>query len=160
MGLRLIAAGAILAALAGFGLWLDGLRDEAAEARELRQELLTLREAYAQQLEAIKADSAARDEAQRGYLDEIAKLRTAAARVPVVRVCQPRADDPVMPAGQAITASAGKATAPAGVLPAGAASDSAGGRDIGPGLARLVDEADEVSAQLRAVLAYLGTDDG
>lgn len=157
---RLYAAGGALAVLVAMGLWVGHLRHQAAYVPELRQQLHDQAAQHAATLDAIQRDQAARDAAERGYLDELSNLRRAAAGVPAVRVCQPATAEH-LPATAPTAADAGRAAAAAGLVPAGAAANSPGGRDIGPSIERLVDTADALSARCRAALLYVqGSPDG
>jgi hypothetical protein len=121
-------------------------RAEAATAK-IAQEFTDYKTAQTQ----LDGERAA---ASRGYRDEIASLRRAVdtRHVPVVRLCPQR--PVVLPAAPDPAGRPDNAPAPAGLVSDGVGADSQGSTNIGPALARTLDRADELSAQLRAVLAF------
>jgi hypothetical protein len=104
-------------------------------------------------LEQYEKDIRQVQEASRGYQEELAMVRSAAARerVPVVRLCRSAAAAPKLPAPVA----GPDATAPApGGVPPEARLPSEPGQDIGPELYADADRADELSAQVRGLQEY------
>lgn len=100
--------------------------------------------------------SARRDAASQGFQNEVQSLQAAIAAlpVPVVRLCASPAHVP--PAAPAPAAGPDPSPTAAGVVPVGTGSDLEAGPDIGPEIARLMDRADMLSAQTRAILALEG----
>ena len=95
------------------------------------------------ELQSLKAAQEASQKASQGLQDELTKLRAARKPSPVVRMCKPADKLPKAGAGR------DGATPGAGEFP------QAAGRDIGPDLYGLADEADELAARLRACQALL-----
>lgn len=161
MQLRLLAAGSALlvAFLVGWtvngwrvGLQLEAERGAHAQTREMYQERLA--QGLANAMEERERQAAAAREVIRERNDEIERLRAAAGRVPdVIRVPVP-ADCPSLPApsGGLPGDTGDDSGAPGGELHAGVGGDS-GGVDLDLRRATaLIQRADEVAADLRAVL--------
>lgn len=141
----LIAGLVVVVGLFYAGWRANGWRVEAGQ----RDDAIAERDAAVRAAEAFRQRTA--DEINRvnaiskGYRDEIDSLRN--RPVPVVRVCNPpvpatKGESPTGPG-------AGEAAPGTGALPPQA------GPDIGPGLAELADEADQMLARLRALQEYV-----
>lgn len=132
--LAAIVVGLVLAAVYVVLEW----RDAAKQLPEVQMRL-------AATLAAQETARRLRADVVKGYTDELTTLRAAAARPPrVVRVC----NDPVPVPGAAAGGTDG-AAAGAGVV------REEPGRDIGPALEAKLREADHLSAQLRALQAWV-----
>ncbi len=140
-----------------FSIYFQSLRDKAEKYGIARDALKSERANFAAYKTGIEAEQQARKFAAESYHAELAALRAEihSRPVPVVRLCPPAAGNTAVPASQNATGRAGAGTAPAGLVPSGTESDSAGSRDIGPELYRLADTADELSARTRATYRYL-----
>jgi hypothetical protein len=95
------------------------------------------------ELQSLKSAQEASQKASQGLQDELTKLRNSRKPAPAVRLCRGTQQVPQAGAGR------DGATPGAGELP------QAAGRDIGPDLYGLADEADELAARLRACQALL-----
>lgn len=129
---------AAILALVVFAGFVQHWRDKARRLDLVQQEFTDYK--------ALQARSNA---ASQGFQDELQKLRADVLRrpTPVVRLC------PQSPAPVATIASGPAEAAPAAGLVQGSAGlPATQGADIGPGIAALLDRADEISAQLRAIL--------
>jgi hypothetical protein len=95
-----------------------------------------------------------RDAASEGYQDELQKLRAAIDRrpVPAIRLC-PQSAGANMPAAANAAAGPEESAAAARVVSGSDGLPATQGADIGPGIGELLNRADELSAQLRAILA-------
>lgn len=155
-----IAEWAVVAVFAGLLGWLGvSIYHAYAQAKLYEGEHTARLKAEAEHAEYVrldKLDNSKRDSASQGYQDEIAALRArnTGGVIGPVRLCvTPRQHLPATeaPAGGPQTGAPG-----AGVLSAGTATHSEQGPDIGPDLARLIERAETISAQLRYVLQYEG----
>ncbi len=141
---------AVAAVVIGLVLWLGIV------VNGWRKDSLALEDAQAERDQAI-ADLLLRteqfrdvQEASNVYQRELADLRIAAVRerIPVVRLCR------AVPKAAAVApAERGPDEASPGAGPLPQAGEA--NRDIGPELFDLLDEADEVAAQLRALQNYI-----
>jgi IS5 family transposase len=155
---RFAAYGALLATLIVAGFSLRHVITKAGKYDAEVTRRVQLEKDHAEYVRADNAADAARDKASQGYQHELATLRAAAARpVPAVRLCaQPATVAADYAPAQAIAAGPFATSAPADVFPAGTGTDTTVSRDIGPDLFRLMERADAVSAQLRAILQLEG----
>lgn len=164
---RLQIAGFVLLAvvLTSGEMYLSHLLGKARKYDATKIELQKERDAHARTIETNRRQIAERDAASRGYQSELSLLRerVRAAPTPVVRLCPQPApgpashDAPAAAAGLVPTPAApGVVSGTTGTNPA----DPVPGPDIGPDLAALMDRADQLSAQLRAILALETTADG
>lgn len=144
--LQIGAAIAVLVVLVWVGLAVVHWKNEAAKVPGLKQEIAT----YEQQIEDIQADISAANKASAGFQAELERLRNArpVGPTPVVRVCR---DAPAVPASGAAKPRPDEGAAPGGLLP------QEPGPDIGPALYSDADLADELSAQIRGLHAYINT---
>lgn len=147
---RLIGAGVAVAALVAFGWrvneWRQGYHARAAAEARTAEIAKEAGEAMAKLAEQHRAALTA----SQGYQDELQSLRTVRDAAPSrpVRVCQ----QPRLPAAGANSTAPGR---PDG-SPAGSGSlPQESGPDIGPDLYRDADQADEVSARLRALQEWV-----
>lgn len=156
MGIRAIIALVVLAIIAGAGAYVSHLKGKADKYTAERARRESVEDRFAQYIRQDDEQDAKRDKASQGYQDEIARLNAenAARPVPVVRVCKPNPIAPMPARTETPGGPSTAATAP-GVVSAGTGTDTQG-RDIGPALARLLDRADLLSAQTRAILTLTG----
>lgn len=135
----------VLAVLVGGGWFYGHTRFNAGEAKVQakwdRENAEALRD-YEQRIRAA-------NEAEKGFQNELKDLRDYVSTRParVVRVCKV----PDHPASPAPARGDGEGTAPAGILPQ--ALGPVAGPDIGPDLYGDADRCDELSAQVRGLLA-------
>lgn len=161
-----IAEWTVVAVFVGLLGWLGvSIHHAYAQSRLYEGEHTARLKAEADHAEYVRLDTldhTKRDNASQGYQDEIAALRARniSGTIGPVRLCvSPRQHLPAAeaPAGGPPTAAPG-----AGVLSAGTAADTEQGPgvidppDIGPDLARLIERAEILSAQLRYILQYEG----
>lgn len=143
---RLIGYGVAVAALLAFGWrvneWRQGYLGKAAA--EARAEQIAKDSAKA--LETVTAQLRASYEASEGYQNELSSLRAARTPSRPVRVCR---DVPAPATGSATPGGPDATATAAGALP------QEPGPDIGPDLYRDADDADEVSARLRALQEWV-----
>ena len=143
---RLIGYGLAVAALIAFGWRVNEWRQgyHARAAAEARAEQIAKDSAKA--LETVTAQLRASYEASEGYQNELSSLRAARTPSRPVRVCR---DVPAASPNR--TAASG----PDAAAPASGALPQEPGPDIGPDLYRDADDADEVSARLRALQEWV-----
>jgi hypothetical protein len=134
----------IIVALAIFGLYLREHLIAEGEARVHAAE----QKAYAAQ---AQKDAENAKQTVSGLNAELQKLRSDALKpVPVVRLCSnPRGVQPSATAGRV-----GSAAPTAGSVPGVPSGADSVGSDIGPGLQRLADAADILSARDRALIDW------
>lgn len=137
---RLIAYGALGAAIIGGGMW---VRHEWNAGQRAIAEVQRLN----RQIAALEAGKRTADAASMRYQDELERLRNRPVRTRVVRLC-PDADRNVSPAQPG----------PTGTGPAGGVGDTGTGpdtrRDIGPDLYALAARCDALTAQLRGLQGF------
>ena len=156
--LKLVAALVAFVFVAGV-LALDVYwKHKADELPALHHQIAQLETDYARLQADIARQSEESDRAAQSYLDEVHRQQALAAGspVPVVRLCEP-ARTVYLPAPARSPVRATPAAAPAGTLPPVA------GPDIEIDTRRLydlADEADRISAQLRALLSLKDDDHG
>jgi len=139
--MRLLGYGLAAASVLWLLLVVKGWHDDAQKLPQVTQDFAVYRT-------AIEAGVKVRKEVSDGYEGELSALRAsrdAAGPARVVRLCQPPTDVPAAPRGSGVDSGASPG---AGPLP------QVAGPDIGPKLYASADEADEVSAKLRACQSY------
>lgn len=143
--LYLIGGVVLSAALAGAAFTVNHWRNEAAKVPVLKQEIRD----HEATIEQIRANIVTANNASQAYQDEIARLRErrTVSPAPVVRVCRP--------ARQATVPVPGTESGPDEAAPAGGVLPPEVGSDIGPELYGLMDEADELSAQIRGLQKFI-----
>jgi hypothetical protein len=151
---ELIVIPLVAIALLVAGMMVHRAFTKAGKFDALTVEMQKQQEAFGTYVRLDNERDARRDAASQGYQNELKILRDQPRTVPVVRLCQPAAGHSV-PAPADAPAGPESAAAAAGVLPGRTGQDTQG-RDIGPALASLMDRADLLSAQFRAVLVLTG----
>lgn len=161
MRIKDIAGVVGLVAIMAFAFYFQNVRDRA----EKYDDAVIARDAILQQFNDYKTArdraDAERAAASAGYQGELAALRREFGNMPApaVRVCPPAPSAATRAAE--VPAAGSDASAPAGgSVSAGVELPSAQDPDIGPILAGVLGRCDELSAQLRAILAYMGDDNG
>jgi hypothetical protein len=139
--IRLLGYGVAAASLIWLFLVVKSWHDDAQQLPQVQKD-------FAVYKTAIETGATVRKEVSDGYEGEISKLkadRDAAGPARVVRLCSP---SPVVPSAPRGTSGDPDATPGAGALP------QVAGPDVGQRLYADADEADEMSAKLRACQAY------
>lgn len=153
---KLVLAAVALLALASGGFYLSHLQDKAGRFDAEHRARVQTENDFSAYIEVSNRRDAEIAAASQGYQNEISSLRAAidSRPVPVVRLC-PRPGHTSLP--QAADSAAGPRNTPAapGLLPGATGQDNQG-RDVGADLARLMNKADILSAQSRALLTLLG----
>ncbi len=153
-----IVGGAVVALCVGWIVLVVKAWHDDAQALPAERARADRAEAYHEHYRrAVKAEIARVATVSQGYQDELRTLRVTAAAQParVVRLCREPARRPASAAGAAAGPGADAAAAGAGQLPSAAEPDPGPGPDIGAELYGLIDEADRIVAQCRALQQYV-----
>lgn len=137
------------------GWQVNGWRWEARSNAAAEAARAAERQAQQSVIDSLKNDIRASQESSNAYQAELNRLRNAPVHIPPVRVCKPtRNPAHDLPAARPPAGRPDATTEAGRVVPGDPPDDT--DRDIGPELAALADEGDRCSAQLRALIDWVG----